>query len=103
MAKKLSKRVAANRAKVELGKLYDVKEAIDLVKGCASAKFDESFDVAVQLGIDPKKSDQTVRGACCRKALARLFVLLCSPRVPALKKRRLPVLTSSVSTTSPTR
>ena len=64
MAKKLSKRVAANRAKVELGKLYDVKEAIDLVKGCASAKFDESFDVAVQLGIDPKKSDQTVRGAC---------------------------------------
>ena len=47
MAKKLSKRVAANRAKVELGKLYDVKEAIDLVKGCASAKFDESFDVAV--------------------------------------------------------
>ena len=64
MAKKLSKRVAANRAKVELGKLYDVKEAIDLVKGCVSAKFDESFDVAVQLGIDPKKSDQTVRGAC---------------------------------------
>ena len=64
MAKKLSKRVAANRATVELGKLYDVKDAIDLVTGCASAKFDESFDVAVQLGIDPKKSDQTVRGAC---------------------------------------
>ncbi|MCG5031142.1 50S ribosomal protein L1 [Mesosutterella sp. OilRF-GAM-744-9] len=64
MAKKFSKRVAANRAKVEAGKLYDVKSAIDLVKSCATAKFDESFDVAVQLGIDPKKSDQVVRGAC---------------------------------------
>ena len=64
MAKKLSKRVAANRSKVQPGKLYSVKEAIELVKSCASAKFDESFDVAVQLGIDPKKSDQTVRGAC---------------------------------------
>ena len=55
MAKKLSKRVAANRSKVQPGKLYSVKEAIELVKSCASAKFDESFDVAVQLGIDPKK------------------------------------------------
>lgn len=64
MAKKFSKRVAANRAKVEAGKLYDLKSAIDLVKSCASAKFDESFDVAVQLGIDPRKSDQVVRGAC---------------------------------------
>ncbi len=64
MAKKISKRVAANLAKVEAGKLYDVKAAIDLVKSCASAKFDESFDVAVQLGIDPRKSDQSVRGAC---------------------------------------
>ena len=64
MARKFSKRVAANRAKVEAGKLYDVKAAIELVKSCASAKFDESFDVAVQLGIDPRKSDQVVRGAC---------------------------------------
>ena len=64
MARKFSKRVAANRAKVEAGKLYDVKAAIDLVKSCASAKFDESFDAAVQLGIDPRKSDQVVRGAC---------------------------------------
>lgn len=64
MAKKFSKRVAANRAKVEAGKLYGLKDAIELVKSCASAKFDESFDVAVQLGIDPRKSDQVVRGAC---------------------------------------
>mgnify|MGYP002517989187 CR=1 FL=1 len=64
MAKKFSKRVAANRAKVEAGKLYALKDAVELVKSCASAKFDESFDVAIQLGIDPKKSDQVVRGAC---------------------------------------
>ena len=64
MAKKFSKRVAANRAKVEAGKLFALKDAVELVKSCASAKFDESFDVAIQLGIDPKKSDQVVRGAC---------------------------------------
>ena len=64
MAKKFSKRVAANRTKVEAGKLYGLTEAIEVVKSCATAKFDESFDVAVQLGIDPKKSDQVVRGAC---------------------------------------
>lgn len=45
------------------GKQYPVLEAIDLVKKCASAKFDESFDVAIVLGIDATKSDQSVRGA----------------------------------------
>ena len=65
---KLSKRVAANKAKVERTKFYPVDEALALVKDCARAKFDESIDVAVQLGIDAKKSDQVVRGAAspCR-------------------------------------
>ena len=60
---KLSKRVAAIADKIDRTKLYPVAEAIALVKETATAKFDESIDVAVQLGIDPKKSDQLVRGS----------------------------------------
>ncbi len=60
---KLSKRVKANAAKYDLSKLYALKDALDAVKDCATAKFDESIDVAVQLGIDPRKSDQAIRGA----------------------------------------
>lgn len=61
--KKLSKRVAALQGKVERNKNYPIETALDLVKECATAKFDESIDVAVQLGVDAKKSDQVVRGA----------------------------------------
>lgn len=60
---KQSKRQKALVAKVERSKLYPVDEALTLVKSCATAKFDESIDVAVQLGIDAKKSDQVVRGS----------------------------------------
>jgi large subunit ribosomal protein L1 len=60
---KLSKRTAALREKIDRTKLYPVAEALTLIKGTATAKFDESVDVAVQLGIDPKKSDQLVRGS----------------------------------------
>jgi large subunit ribosomal protein L1 len=60
---KVSKRVAAISAKVDRQKLYSVADALNLVKECAKAKFNESIDVAVQLGIDAKKSDQVVRGA----------------------------------------
>jgi len=60
---KLSKRMAAVGQKIDRSKLYSVTEALSLVKDCATAKFDESIDVAVQLGIDPKKSDQLVRGS----------------------------------------
>jgi large subunit ribosomal protein L1 len=60
---KISKRLQALQSKVDRNKLYPIDEALNLVKECASAKFDESIDVAVQLGIDPKKSDQVVRGA----------------------------------------
>jgi large subunit ribosomal protein L1 len=59
----LSKRLKAIRAKVDSRKLYPVVDAIGLVKECAIAKFDESVDVAVQLGVDPRKSDQVVRGS----------------------------------------
>lgn len=59
----LSKRVKALRAKVDRNKLYAVSEALEMVKGNAIAKFDESIDVAINLGIDAKKSDQVVRGS----------------------------------------
>ena len=60
---KLTKGQKAQVGKVESTKLYAFDEAIALVKSFALAKFDESIDVAVQLGVDAKKSDQVVRGA----------------------------------------
>lgn len=60
---KVSKRLAALKATVDRNKLYPVVDAITLVKGAATAKFDESIDVAVNLGVDPRKSDQVVRGS----------------------------------------
>jgi large subunit ribosomal protein L1 len=61
--KKLPKRVQAVRSKVDRSKTYSVDDALKLVKDTATAKFDESVDVAVNLGVDAKKSDQTVRGS----------------------------------------
>ncbi|HTI44924.1 MAG TPA: 50S ribosomal protein L1 [Casimicrobiaceae bacterium] len=61
--KKLPKRVEAVRSKVDRSKTYSVDDALKLVKDTATAKFDESVDVAVNLGVDAKKSDQTVRGS----------------------------------------
>ena len=60
---KLTKRQKATANKVDSTKLYSIDNALAIVKECATAKFDESIDVAVQLGIDAKKSDQVVRGA----------------------------------------
>ncbi len=60
---KLSKRVQALRAKVDRNRTYPVAEALALVKECATAKFDESIDIAVNLGVDARKSDQVVRGS----------------------------------------
>lgn len=60
---KLSKRAAAIAAKINRDTLYPVQEALALVKETATAKFDESIDIAVQLGVDPRKSDQIVRGS----------------------------------------
>jgi large subunit ribosomal protein L1 len=59
----ISKRSRTIHAKVDPQKHYAIADALALVKECANAKFDESVDVAVVLGIDAKKSDQTVRGS----------------------------------------
>jgi large subunit ribosomal protein L1 len=60
---KQSKRYRAAAAKVDRNKVYEPGEALSLIKGLPGAKFDETVEVAVSLGIDPRKSDQLVRGA----------------------------------------
>lgn len=60
---KLSKRQQAIRAKVQGGKLYPINDAVALLKELSSVKFPETVDVAVNLGVDARKSDQQVRGA----------------------------------------
>ncbi len=59
----MSKRKRAYREKVDSQKQYEIDEALGLVKELASAKFPESVDVSVNLGVDPRKSDQVVRGS----------------------------------------
>ena len=59
----MSKRYKAIAAKIDRNKLYPLSDALSLVKENAGAKFDESIDVAINLGIDAKKSDQLVRGS----------------------------------------
>lgn len=61
--KKQSKRQKQWRELVEPGKRYDVTEAVSLIKKTASAKFDESVDIAFSLGVDPRKADQMIRGS----------------------------------------
>jgi len=60
---KLTKRTKAFQEKVEPGKAYSVTEAVSILKELSTVKFSETVDVAINLGIDPKKSDQSVRGA----------------------------------------
>ena len=59
----MSKRKKAIREQVERGKVYSVAEALELLKKTSNVKFTESVDVAIRLGVDPRKSDQNVRGA----------------------------------------
>jgi large subunit ribosomal protein L1 len=61
--KKEGKRIRAQRAKVQASKMYALEEACAVVASTASAKFDETVEVAVRLGVDPKKADQNVRGS----------------------------------------
>jgi len=59
----MSKKHASALEKVDSTKQYDINEAIDLVKQIIHTKFDETVDLAVNLGVDPRKSDQMVRGS----------------------------------------
>ncbi len=59
----VSKRIKSARSLVDRNKLYSIDEAIALAKQSATAKFDESIDVSFNLGVDPRKSDQVIRGS----------------------------------------
>ncbi|MCW8926038.1 MAG: 50S ribosomal protein L1 [Xanthomonadales bacterium] len=59
----MSKRKKAIREQIERGKVYPVAEALELLKNTSNVKFTESVDVAIRLGVDPRKSDQNVRGS----------------------------------------
>jgi len=60
---KIAKKMSASAAKVDRSKSYALQEGVELVKGAVYAKFDETVDVAVRLGVDPRHADQMVRGA----------------------------------------
>jgi len=62
MQKKPGKRIIAARKEVDRAKLYAIDEAVKLVKASAKAKFDETIEIAMNLGVDPKQTDQQVRG-----------------------------------------
>ena len=62
MMKKRGKRYASTKAMLEPGKKYELSEAISLIKDLPKAKFDETIDMAVKLGVNPRKADQMVRG-----------------------------------------
>ena len=61
--KKLSRRAKAFADKVVPGKHYSMPEAVEILEELSSEKFKESYDISINLGVDPKKSDQVVRGA----------------------------------------
>ena len=61
---KQGKRTAAARSKIDREAFYNVKDAVGLVKGNATAKFDETIEIAINLGVDPRHADQMVRGVC---------------------------------------
>ena len=60
----IAKRIAKSREGLDFDKLYDLAEVAKLVKERATAKFDETIDVAINLGVDPRHADQMVRGVC---------------------------------------
>lgn len=63
MGKKIAKRLQALEAKVDSQKVYDIQSGVSVVKSLASAKFDETVEVALRLGVDPRHADQMIRGA----------------------------------------
>lgn len=63
MGKKIAKRLQTLQAKVEPQKVYSIQSGVSAVKSLASAKFDETVEVALRLGVDPRHADQMIRGA----------------------------------------
>jgi len=98
---KLSKRENAIRAKLTPGKLYPVEEAFAFLKDVSKVKFPESVEVAVNLGVDPRKSDQVVRGSTVLpNGTGKQVRWPCSRRARMPMPRPPPVPTGSASRTS---
>lgn len=79
---KLSKKMASARAKVDAEKLYTLEEAMSLVKEVNCTKFDSSVDLHIRLGIDPRKSDQAIRGTVSLPhgtGKTKRVLVLCTP------------------------
>lgn len=57
-----SKRFKEIAGKVESGKVYSIADAVEILQGCPTVKFDQSVEVAIRMGVDPRKSDQSIRG-----------------------------------------
>ena len=100
---KLSKRQKPFAKLVERNKPYLALDAMKLMKQAATAKFDESVDVAVNLGIDAKKSDQTVRGSVVLPAGTGKTVRVAVPRATRPPRPKPPGPTSSAWRTWPSR
>jgi len=87
---KLSKRAKAIREKLEAGKFYNIDEALELLKSMPPLKFEQSVDVSVNLGVDPRKSDQQVRGSTVLPngtgKTVRVAVFAQGPNVDAAKE-----------------
>jgi large subunit ribosomal protein L1 len=64
MAVKEGKRIRAAREGIEVTKLYPIQDAVKLIKERAKAKFDETIEISMNLGVDPRHADQMVRGVC---------------------------------------
>ena len=101
---KHSKRFQQAFERVDRTKNYEPSEALSLLKELPGAKFDETVEVAVKLGIDPKKSDQLVRGAVSLpKGLGKSVKVVVFAEGTRPRPRRRPVPTRSVWPSSPTR
>ncbi len=68
---KRGKKYLEEKSKVEPGRRYSLREAVELAVSMARAKFDETADLAIKLGVNPKHADQMVRGSVVLMALAR--------------------------------
>ena len=64
MAANEGKRIRAAREGIEVTKLYPIQDAVKLIKERAKAKFDETIEISMNLGVDPRHADQMVRGVC---------------------------------------
>jgi large subunit ribosomal protein L1 len=97
---KIGKRLKAAQAAFEGKELLSVEDAVALVKANASAKFDESVEIAMNLGVDPRHADQMVRGTVnLPNGTGKSVRVAVFARGPRPMRRRPPVPTSSVQRT----